>query len=182
MKTATQNLENDHDHILLLTDVMQSMVENETGTIEHFELVVNLIRKFADGIHHAKEEDLLFPLMGEKGYSPTQGPVAVMLNEHVQGRNFVAGMVEGIRQMKEGDATAIDIVYDQMSGYAELLQQHIGKENNVLFRMADQVFSAAEQQDLLEQFAIVEKEAPADFNSESSIKAINELAAIYLNS
>mgnify|MGYP000474671764 FL=1 len=70
MNTATQNLENDHIYILRLTDVMLAMVEKQSVNTEHFELVINLIRNFADGTHHAKEEDLLFPLMGEKGFSP----------------------------------------------------------------------------------------------------------------
>ena len=73
MNTATQNLEHDHVFILRLTDVMLAMVKKLSTNADHFELVVNLIRKFADGLHHAKEEDLLFPLMGEKGFSPEQG-------------------------------------------------------------------------------------------------------------
>ena len=91
MKTATENLENDHVYIIRLTEVIMAMVENRSKEIGHFELVVELIRNFADGLHHAKEENLLFPLLGEKGFSPEQGPVAVMLSEHTQGRDFVKG-------------------------------------------------------------------------------------------
>jgi len=180
MNTATQNLEHDHVFILRLTDVMLAMVEKMSTNTEHFDLVVNLIRKFADGLHHAKEEDLLFPLMGKKGFSPEQGPVAVMLNEHVQGRVYVKGVSEGITASRAGSDGALQSIYENMTGYAHLLQNHIGKENNILFRMADQVFSAEEQQQLLAQFAEVETKTVEEFNSENSIQKINDLAAIYL--
>ncbi|MEA4937665.1 MAG: hemerythrin domain-containing protein [Paludibacter sp.] len=180
MKTATQNLEHDHVYILQLTEIMQSMVEKQANNIEHFELVVNIIRKFADGIHHAKEEELLFPKMGEKGFSPVQGPVAVMLSEHVQGRNYVKGISESIQKVKDGDHQALEIIYENMEGYADLLQNHIAKENGVLFRMADRALSEDEQSSLLIQFDEVESQAPGEFNTASSIAKIMKLAAIYL--
>lgn len=180
MHTATQNLENDHVHILRLTYIMEAMAEKGSTNADHFDEVVSLIRNFADGFHHAKEEDLLFPLMGEKGFSPEQGPVAVMLNEHIQGRNYVRGMVEAIARLRKGDNCSLDEIYANIQGYAVLLQNHISKENNILFRMADQVLSPAEQETLLEQFADVESKTKPDFNTENSIAKIDLLASEYL--
>ena len=85
MNTATQNLENDHVNILRLIDVMEKMVMVKSSNIEHFEKVVNLIKSYADGFHHAKEENLLFPMMIKKGFSKEQGPIAVMLHDHTEG-------------------------------------------------------------------------------------------------
>jgi len=102
MDTATKNLGNDHVHILRLIDVMEKMIILKSMNIDHFETVVNLIKNYADGFHHAKEENLFFLLLSERGFSIQQGPVAVMLNEHVQGRNYVKGMSEGIVLLKEG--------------------------------------------------------------------------------
>ena len=156
MKTATQNLEDDHIHILRLIDLMELITHNETVDIVHLETIVTIIREFADGQHHAKEEQLLFPMLVEKGFSTENGPVAVMLHDHVQGREFVKGMAENIMQMKNGNHGAIQIVFANMTGYAALLRSHIGKENNVLFRMADQVISPAEQEQLLREFEQIE--------------------------
>jgi hemerythrin-like domain-containing protein len=180
MKTATENLENDHVYILRLTEVIMAMVENRSKDISHFELVVDLIRKFADGLHHAKEEDLLFPLLGEKGFSPDQGPVAVMLSEHTQGRYFVKGALEGIKEFKNGNQGELQSIYENLDNYATLLQNHISKENNILFRMADRVFSDEEQRRLLVQFSALESNTDAEFNIANSIQKINSLADIYL--
>ncbi len=180
METATQNLENDHVHILRLCDVIEAMVEKQSNDTGHFELVIDLIRNFADGMHHAKEEDLLFPLMGEKGFSPENGPVAVMLHDHEEGRNYVRGADEGIQEFKNGNANALQTIYGNMVGYAQLLQAHIDKENNILFRMADNAFTNDEQQNLLAEFARVESNVQTAFSPENSIQKIKELAAIYL--
>jgi len=180
MNTATENLENDHVYILRLTEIMLAMVERKCVDTIHFVLVVNLIRKYADGLHHAKEEYLLFPLLGEKGFSAENGPIAVMIAEHEQGRNFVKGIVNGINTFNKDDADALPFIYENLTGYANLLQNHIGKENNILFRIANQVLSSKEQTDLLQQFLEIESNATSDFNRENSIIKINNLAAFYL--
>ena len=179
MNTATQNLENDHVYILRLTDVMERMVVILSPDLSGMELVVKLIRQYADGFHHAKEENLLFPLMLQKGFSNEQGPISVMLQEHVQGRNFVKMMSEGIERYKQGDDSAIPPIYRAMQGYIDLLRAHIGKENNVLFRMADRVLSAAEQEHLLAEFAALETGNYGQGKLQHFITDIEGLEVIY---
>ena len=111
---------------------------------------MDIIRNFADGLHHAKEENQFFPFLANRGFSLSQGPVAVMLHEHVQGRDYVKGMAENISLYKGGNTSALGKIYSEYAGYAELLQNHIGKENNILFRMADRALSETDHQDLSE--------------------------------
>jgi len=153
MNTATQNLENDHVHILRLIDVMEHITQIEDPEINHLEDIVGIIRNFADGLHHAKEETIFFPLLAERGFSSTQGPVAVMLHEHEEGRNYVKGMAENISLFKSGSKQALIEVFRNMNGYAVLLRNHIAKENNILFKMADNVLSESDHINLLERFA-----------------------------
>ena len=82
--------------------------------------------------------------------------------------------------LRQDDSEGLEVIYDNMDGYAELLQNHIAKENCVLFRMADQVLSDDEQSSLLIQFDEVEAEATGEFSTASSIAKITELAALYL--
>ena len=129
MDTATKKLGNDHVHILRLIDVMEKMIILKSMNIDHFETVVNLIKDYADGFHHAKEENLFSPLLSERGFSIQQGPVAVMLNEHVQGRNYVKGISEGIVLLKEGKDLAIiacgAMVYEALLACEELAKEGI---------------------------------------------------------
>jgi len=180
MERATQNLENDHQHILKLIAVMEEMVRQGEPNITHLEEMVELIRKFADGLHHAKEELLLFPLMEEKGFSPKQGPVAVMLMDHEQGRGFVKRIRENIDLYKAGQAGSIILIYSNMLGYAELLTNHIAKENNILFRMADNVFTTENQKYLLSEFSVVDAGTEAGKSGNDYIGRIDALAKQYL--
>lgn len=179
MNTATQNLENDHVYILRLIDVMEKMVLNCATDTAHMEMVVSLIKTYADGFHHAKEEKVLFPLLVEKGFSNNQGPVSVMLHEHVEGREFVKGISERIDVYKAGNISALPEIYQYMQGYVDLLREHISKENNVLFKLADKALSSDEQLELLNKFGSIEKQ----YNSEQiaeSILEIEGLEAFYM--
>jgi len=180
MTTATQNLENDHVQILRLIEVMERITQSDNPNVEHMETLVKVIREFADGLHHAKEEQFLFPLMVQKGFSNETGPVAVMLHDHVEGRNFVIGMAEKISLYKQGETTALKAIYSNMLGYADLLKNHIGKENIVLFRMADNAFTPAEQQSLLLDFTKVENERESGQSKNDYVLMIDNLAGIYV--
>ena len=158
MNTATKDLENDHIYILRLTDVMEKITKTDAPDSSDLEAVVYLIRNYADGFHHEKEEKILFPALEGKGFSPRQGPVAVMLSEHVQGRNFVKEMAEYTALYKKNDKLALQNVFINMKGYVDLLRNHIAKENNILFRMADRVLSEEDHKTLLDRYASV---APA---------------------
>lgn len=177
--TATANLENDHVHILLLTDIMEAITVTDEVHPEHLDSVVKLIRNFADGLHHNKEENLLFPAMAARGYSFSQGPVAVMMEDHRQGREFVKGMAEGIDQYKSGKKDAIFSVFRNMLGYVELLRSHIAKENNILFRMADGVLSDDEQKKMLQEFLTIESSVRSGENASGYIDEIHKLARVY---
>lgn len=179
MNTATQNLENDHVHILMLTDVMEQLTQSADPDINHIEKIIEIIKNFADGLHHAKEEDLFFPFLAGKGFSTSQGPVAVMLHEHEQGRNFVRGIEENVALYKKGNKNVVEEIYRNMMGYADLLRNHISKENNILFRMADRVLSDSEQLHLSDLFKETEKKHTN--GSDDYITRINDLASIYIS-
>jgi hemerythrin-like domain-containing protein len=179
MTTATQNLENDHFQILRLIEVMEQIAGSNNPNVEHLEMIVKVIREFADGLHHSKEEQLLFPLMVQKGFSNESGPVAVMLHDHVEGRNFVKGMAENISLFKQGEPGSLKAIYSNMLGYADLLKNHIAKENNVLFRMADNAFTSAEQESLMLDFTKVELSQENQQSKSDYIAMIDQLDGIY---
>jgi hemerythrin-like domain-containing protein len=179
MSTATSNLEDDHIYVIKLTDVMKEIARSENPDTEHIGSVVEIIRNFADGLHHAKEENIFFPALGDKGFSAQQGPVAVMLHEHELGRNFVRGITDNLEMLRKGDKNAVTGIRENMTGYADLLVSHISKENNILFRMADRFLSAEEQENLLKKFNDIEKNLPEGNRAVDYISRINTLAAIY---
>ncbi len=111
-------------------------------------------QQFADQCHHAKEEDVFFPVLKQRGIPEQGGPIGVMLHEHGLGRDCVGRMREA-SQAQPFDARTFT---DAARQYVPLLRQHIFKENNVLFRMAEQVMSEADDADVTGRFSKVEQE------------------------
>ena len=180
MNTATANLENDHVYILQLTEIMERITRKEIPNTGHIARIIEIIRNYADGIHHAKEENLLFKKLEEKGLSPNQGPVAVMLHEHTEGRNYVKGIEDNLSLYRSGRPDVLSDIYRNMLGYASLLENHIAKENNILFRMADNILSEEEQANLLQNFEKIENEAGERGKTADYVSEILQLASVYL--
>ncbi len=118
----------------------------------------DFVKGFADGCHHKKEEGVLFAALVEAGLPQRQGPVAVMLAEHDQGRAFTRGMRAAAERLGAGDAVARADVVRNALGYVALLRQHIGKEDHVLFPMAAEMIPAASQDVLVDRFETIEHE------------------------
>lgn len=110
--------------------------------------------QFADKCHHAKEEDLFFPLLKERGIPEEGGPIGVMLHEHDVGRDCVRRM----REASETDEFDAAIFATAAKEFIPLLHQHIFKENNILFQMAGNVMSEADDADIDAKFTQVEQE------------------------
>ncbi|HEY1340204.1 MAG TPA: hemerythrin domain-containing protein [Bryobacteraceae bacterium] len=120
-----------------------------------FEEALDFFRDFADGLHHAKEENLLFPRMAERGVPVEGGPIGVMLSEHEQGRAYLRAVRENLDAAERGDRTALRQVFGNAAGYIGLLRAHIQKEDNILFRIARMALSPADVAELEERFAAV---------------------------
>jgi hemerythrin-like domain-containing protein len=118
----------------------------------------DFIKGFADGCHHKKEEGVLFQAMLDNGLPPRNSPVAVMLDEHEQGRAFTRGMRQAAERLQAGDASAAPSVVENARGYGALLRQHIYKEDNILFPMADRVIPTDQYDRVLDGFEHVEHE------------------------
>lgn len=120
--------------------------------------VLSFLSEFADGHHHAKEEKILFPALEEAGFPVDDGPVAVMLHEHDLGR----GLIGRMRELSALDSDAARAGFREAANqYARLLTDHISKENNVLFKMADRAIEGPERRRVDEEFDSFENGAQA---------------------
>ena len=151
MSRAIEDLLHEHEAILsaltILANInrkLQTASPVDPGDLSAF---VGFLKEFADKCHHGKEEGLLFPAMAEAGVPQAGGPLGVMLREHEEGRRWIAAMSAAIEPQL--DATAF---IRAAQGYTQLLQAHIGKENLVLFPMAERVLSPARLESLYQAF------------------------------
>ena len=154
--TATEILMGEHRLIEQVLDCLEDaafrLEDGEDITPDFFIDAATFVADFADGSHHKKEEDILFVAMTARDMPGDSGPVAVMLHEHEQGRQFTAGFRSAAEQMKDGNTDASADVIRNVLDYVNLLRDHIVKEDNVLFPMAEQLISAEEMQNVSQEF------------------------------
>ncbi len=176
--SPTQVLMGEHELILQALDALERKVAAiQAGSPPdkaYFEKAVEFVRTFADKCHHGKEENLLFKRMVDRGFPLQGGPIAVMLHEHDMGRAFVRGIADGAAAIGTDPAAAARIA-ENARGYIELLRNHIGKENNILFPMADQALGAEDQADLGKAFEKFESEETGAGVHDAMLKLLAEL-------
>lgn len=140
-----------------LTVLEKAVAQIEAGqdiSDEFLKWAPEFFSQFADKCHHAKEEDLFFPLLRERGIPQEGGPIGVMLHEHDVGRDAVRRM----RMASESDEFDAATFASAGREFVPLLRQHIFKENNILFQMAGNVMSEADDADMDVGFTQVEQD------------------------
>jgi hemerythrin-like domain-containing protein len=150
MGKAIQDLIKEHDSILYVLQILEKMVASDTLDLDtrlrYYGEVVYFLKIFADKCHHGKEENILFNELVSKGIKNENGPIGVMLAEHFLGREYVAQMNKSVE-----DKNILNFE-KAAAQYASLLRNHIYKENNALFFMADNVLDEKEQDIMFEKF------------------------------
>ncbi len=147
--TATEVLRHEHRIILKVLEAARREAQaiSATGKLnsEKLDNMLDFFHVFVDRCHHGKEEEYLFPKMQERGLPADKGPIPVMLHEHMGGRNTVKALAEALPRAKQGSSVALAEVATNLAILAEHLREHIDKENDILFPLADQAFSPEDQ-------------------------------------
>lgn len=148
-------LEHDHRTIEEVIELLANAVRDadDERAFEIGAWALDFFRHFADACHHAKEEQVLFPLLETRGIPKRGGPIGMMLLEHSEGRQLLADLQAALvaRDRPRFDASA--------GTYCALLKAHISKERGVLFPMGARLMSPLDDDALVERFAAIERGA-----------------------
>lgn len=179
----TAQLVAEHDRILVLLQVIDCLADLAEGAeppVEAMAQALDLVRRYADELHHGKEEQQLFPRLEQAGMPVDFGPVACMRHEHEEGRACVAAMQEALEALRSGQEGA-GLAYSRSSrAYTQLLRDHIAKENQVLFPMAERMLEPGVKAELLRAFAAVEAEEVGAEEVQRLVQRLDALAEAYL--
>lgn len=161
--TPSDELKQEHRLIERVLDALEAAAGHLEGghpvPPEFFLDAADFIAGFADGCHHKKEEGVLFGAMVESGLPrPEEPPLEIFLDEHVEGRALTRAMRDAARQLQGGDAGARAALVSSVNRYVALLRDHIVREDDMLFPMADEMLSAEQQRSVLREFERVERE------------------------
>ena len=136
---STTSLRRDHELIEKVIKSMESTIQllnNNTQIPESILLpVIDFTKNFTDVCHHSKEEKSLFPALEKAGLPSNMGPIAMMLMDHERSREIGTQMEESAKDyLSSGNSTKL---ISDMQLYVEHITEHLWKENNKLFIMAE---------------------------------------------
>ncbi|WP_042355590.1 hemerythrin domain-containing protein [Bacillus rubiinfantis] len=122
------------------------------GESDAFQQLIGDVDRFSSQLerHSKREEDILFRMM-EEYLGKNGGPIAVMEYEHEQAHRYINDFVKNTTsdnqltiEMQNHNASLIENAY-------HTLLNHFSKEEQVLYPMAERLFSDEEKQQLLAQ-------------------------------
>lgn len=175
MKTTNQ-LSHDHQVILRGLEVLKAVStawkSDPLMKDQDCRSVLEFFKVFADRCHHGKEEKVLFSRLSELGIPVEDGPLGVMTHEHDEGRLLLRSMEQALDEKHPSDFALY------ANRYVRLLQDHIAKEDNILFAKAEDVLSIDDDEELFHRFRDIEKEMGEDTH-ERFHKMLDVLSSSY---
>ncbi|WP_163338803.1 hemerythrin domain-containing protein [Desulfopila sp. IMCC35008] len=102
---------------------------------------VQFIRIYADRLHHGKEEGILFSY-----FDDTVDIFEVIYEDHRRARALVQEMVSALNSQNT------EVFTSNLQEYADLLTEHIHKENEILFPWLDSRLTEKEHLELVTRF------------------------------
>jgi hemerythrin-like domain-containing protein len=173
---ATELLSDEHRVIERVLAVLEKLTTRPVEkSLDCWKKALDFFSHFADQCHHFKEERVLFPAMEERGVPRDGGPIGMMLIEHEEERGLVRSMLAAITLVDGKNEAAKEILVDKAKAYIRLLKDHIQKEDEILFRIADDVIPADEQKALLRSFEEHEAKDIGEEVHEKYLKLVEEL-------
>jgi hemerythrin-like domain-containing protein len=108
---------------------------------------IGFIRNYADAYHHAKEEDVLFA-----GLDGKLDIIQTMRQDHERARALVRRLAEAV------ETSDVPVARACLTEHAELLQEHIKKEDEILYPWIDRGLSDKQVGQLFARFAEIDRE------------------------
>ena len=182
-----EELKMEHQAVKMTLRILETLCRKmeqpgQAVDVDHIDQLLEFFSVFVDQCHHGKEEELLFPALEAVGVRNEGGPIGVLLEEHERGRASVRNMKAGLSEVRAGEASGAAAFAREAQSYISLLDQHILKEDNVLFPMAEQQLSEAEKAELSEGFERIEIEKIGVGRHEEFHRLLDHLESVYLDS
>ncbi len=114
--------------------------------------LLRFLDDFDAGVHHTKEERLLFPALEASGLSPTSGPTAVLRDDHLR-CHFLRDRIE--QTLRQRDRSRLQAA---VASYLDLARAHVLKENQILFPLARRLISQEALAILRREFGLLSAE------------------------
>jgi hemerythrin-like domain-containing protein len=146
----------EHKIMLRIADVLDGMARRAEDACEYnqpdVENILKVLRIFGDDYHQAKEEAALFPAFASVCDASQGSAIRHMLLEHQHDRSLIEGMEDAVSR------SDVPQFAEYARQLANLLRNHIYKEDNILFENIDAVLTAEADALVVTEFEAIDRD------------------------
>lgn len=158
----------EHELISKAEDVILKLNNTWIDHPVQFEATVDKLltffQEYADGLHHRKEEEVLFPALMDNPQFTLHEIIREFENHHEEFRSYVGNIQEAISKKHYEQA------YKLLRSYSMDLRDHIAAENEELFVLAENLLDDSEKEKMFFLFKDIDMEA-----GENHLKKLAEI-------
>jgi len=147
------------DNLALAVGMLE---DGERPPREFFDKAVQFARAFPDGVHHFKEELVLFVRLAQKHGGEIDGQIDALRQQHERARNHISAIDLALDGYDAGQPIPTSDLIENVAAYIALLRNHIHIEDHVFFPMAQEKLTAEEEEQLQVEFEKARKKAGED--------------------
>ena len=134
--------------------------------------MVEFLEGFVHSFHYRREEGVLFTAMERAGATRTTGPLGAAMLEHETSRTSARAIRSCAERWEAGDDSARDDLADETRRLVSMLKQHIAREDQLIFPMAEDMIPQRDHFQLLDDLMQLEPEGQGQEFFEALVAAL----------
>jgi hemerythrin-like domain-containing protein len=158
--SPTENLKNEHKEINELLKIMSkiagSIKSNKVFYTSDVEDIIEYMEIFIEKSHHGKEE-IYYTKLELYGVLKDTELLNEMLHEHTRSRNYLKDICTCVVNCKIGYTFSGDMLAESLTNYVLLIENHMLKEEDIIFPLADIKLSDENQHEISIEFDKIEE-------------------------
>jgi len=166
-----QTMLEEHEVICSTENIIKQLADSWTVNPQKYEETVTELvyfyREYADGYHHRKEEEVLFPEINNHPDFVLQEILDEFEQHHEDFRDYTTEIERAL------EAGEYEKSYAELNNYLQDLLDHIGAENDELFVLAESLMSEDELETIYFKFKDIDLELGEENKTELEKRIIN---------
>jgi len=181
--TPTENLINEHKKINELLDIMSKIAlkikSKDVFYPNDVEEVVKYLINIIENSHHGKEDDVFYPELISSGIPKETAPLSIINYEHLISVNYLKDISSCVVNCKIGNDFSGELLADSLTNYVIAIKNHIQREEEIVFPIANEVFSIEKQNEILQRFEVIEQKYISNSFNDQFDKLLNKFKNKY---
>jgi len=159
--TPTENLIKEHEEINELLDIMSKIAlkikSKDVFYPTDVEEIIDYLIIIIDKSHHGKEDEVFYPELISSGIPKETAPLSIINYEHTLAHRYLKDISSCVVNCKIGNDFSGELLADSLTNYVVVIKNHIQREEEIIFPIANEVLSSEKQNEISQRFEDIEQ-------------------------